>query len=310
MPRDVHHLVMAVAWGYGPEVYEVFLSSLRHTGYNGDVKILSPAGRTTAQALEVCRHWRSEVVTLFNMTLNHKGLPTRMSGERFNMYATLCASYRLCLAADFRDVFFQSNPFDAALRAPFVRGVELLLPLENRVIGTCVHNSYFVRKCFGRDAIRKIGNQTVVCSGVILGTPSAFGVLRVIATTVRRCPRDKMSDQASLNFALYMPGQPLLRHADGRQLVVSTQRRGTGFTNTVGIFKGAQAGLFARDHMRDGVVLNTDGRISPIVHQFDRLFMRPSGGDASSVATPSLRLRAVDQAIGVRPDVSWLPNGA
>ena len=306
MAHHPPHLVMSIAWGYGIEIYQVFLASLRKTGYGGDIKILAPVGHTRPEAAAVCSRWNAELVGLLNMTVNTRGLPLRMSGERFNMYAVLCASYELCLAADFRDTLFQSNPFlsgSAVAAAAAVRdGAELIVPLESRVIGTCPHNSYFVRKCFGRNALSAIGNQTVACSGILFGTPAAFAVLRVIATLVRRCPYDKMSDQAALNHLLYMPGRPLLRHSDGRPLAVLTEGRGHGFVNTVGVFKG-QAVAFERDHMCcGGVMLNADGYPSPIVHQYDRLLLFPSKA--------VLKIKAVEESIGVRPNPSWLSAGA
>lgn len=220
-PGRPAHLVLAVAWGYQPEVYKVFLSSLRNTGYRGDIKILAPEGGTLPAAAEVCARHGAEIVGLFNMTLHptghpKAGKPAWMSGERFNMYDALCGGggYEWCLAADFRDVFFQSNPFANLpqhsgsfheVERPHANrkkgGVqqaptpELLLPLESRVIGTCPHNSYMMRRCFGKPAVAAIGANPVICSGVIMGTPAAYAVLRRIATLVRRCPFDKMSDQ-------------------------------------------------------------------------------------------------------------------
>ena len=44
--------------------------------------------------------------------------------------------------------------------------------------------------------VRLIGNESVICSGVLLGTPDAFEALaRVLVPQAFRCGMDKMSDQ-------------------------------------------------------------------------------------------------------------------
>ena len=103
------------------------------------------------------------------------GVPKSMMGERFNMYAALCKEgrYSWCMAADFRDVFFQANPFAAqVLKASRhnqnLDGVDLVLPLEDRKLGTCPINSYVVRRCFG-----------AAFSAVTVVSPANFAALRL-----------------------------------------------------------------------------------------------------------------------------------
>ena len=238
MKKDLmpsHHLVMAAAWGYRLEVYRTFILSLRTTAqFVGDVKILTPTNRTLPEAITLCKAWHVDLVDLATLGYKPGVVPASMMGERFNMYHVLCtaATYRWCLAADFRDVFFQADPFAATvvgsaslaagpdhgftpLRGHHDGRPELLLPLEERVIGTCPINGMMTRRCFGRAALAAMANRTVVCSGVLLGTPAAYAALRIIASLVHRCPLDKMSDQAALNFALYLPRLASFTHRDG-----------------------------------------------------------------------------------------------
>ena len=204
-----------------------------------------------------------------------------------------------------------------------------------------------MRNCFGRAALQEIRNHSVICSGVLLGTPAAFAALSVIATLVRGCRLDKMSDQvrapcalllssasltlhirrwslsssatlppttflsadqASLNYAIYHPDGLM----GGRQLRSVRQPRGTGFTNTVGIFKGSERTLkFEREHMAGGLILNSDGAPSAVVHQYDRI-LKSTGGSGTFGKTKSLlRIKVVDDALGgAREDGSWLMAGA
>ena len=212
-----------------------------------------------------------------------------------------------------------------------------MLPLEDRVIGPCPINGPMLRRCFGKDAWLAVQNQTVICSGVLLGTPRAFAALRVIAKLVQRCPVDKMSDQASLNYAVWSAEGLAALHqhlapeaavaapeatvavAEGAApraapapIRIVTQKRGTGVANTVGIFKGAErTARFEKLHMRAGWVLNDDGVPSPVVHQYDRILKSSSPTGVYGKSESLLRLQAVDDALGQkRSDASWMVAGA
>ena len=236
--------------------------------------------------------------------------------------------------ADFRDVVFQADPFLQVPNAAERQAPELLLPQEDRIIGKCIINGPMVQRCFGREALAAIGNRSVICSGVLLGTPRAYTALSVIASLVRRCPLDKMSDQASLNYVIYSRDGNAklvnaLRHnkegdtTDGggearalaEPLRIAMQPRGAGYTNTVGTFKGMERVLrFEREHMRGGVILNEDATVSAVVHQFDRM-LKSTGPTAvhrdQGRTDKVLRILAIDDALGgSRPNTSWLPNGA
>jgi hypothetical protein len=327
------HLVMAVAWGYELDIYRAFVLTLRETAkYRGDIKLLGPArNRTRPEALALCSRHRVQVVDFSHLGLGYApgALPRFMMGERFNMYHALCSggSYHWCLASDFRDVFFQANPFRglessmggggaaaAAAAASDRAPAELLLPLEERVLGRCIINGPMIRRCFGSGVLRELANKSVVCSGVLLGTPAAFDALRAIASLAHRCPIDKMSDQAALNYLVYYSRGTLLRPRDGSgsPVHVALQPRGSGYTNTVGVFKGTKnTHAFEREHMRGGEVLNDDGTPSPVVHQYDRILKSTGRGSQYGSSEALLRLRAVDKALGgPRADASWMVAGA
>ena len=141
-------LVMATAWGYSPAVYTVFLGSLRRSKYAGDIKLIAPPNRTSAAALAVCAYWRAEVLQTFE-------LMRRPSVGRFVSFHQLCSAgaYRWCLGMDFRDAFFQRDPFEEARRlsrAMQPRPPELILSTERRTIAADAFNSAMVQACAGR----------------------------------------------------------------------------------------------------------------------------------------------------------------
>ena len=77
------------------------------------------------------------------------------------------------------------------------------------------------------------------------------------------------------------------------------QLRGTGVVNTVGLLTSAvrAARLFEQQHMSaDGFVLNDDGAVAPMVHQYDRLLK--ALGKAENASNRYIRrFRAIDEAI-------------
>lgn len=93
-------LVLSMAWGYPLDVYVAFVQSLRDTGYAGDLKLLA-AGHVLDEVRLFCKSRRAEIV---NVPLPRGSIMI----QRFGLYMKVCNSqYKLCLIADFRDVFFQ-----------------------------------------------------------------------------------------------------------------------------------------------------------------------------------------------------------
>lgn len=92
---------MATAWGYGDEIYLVFLASLRAV-FSGDVVILAPPNRTSESALALCATYRARVVADFDAS----DLPY---ATRFVRFDELCAggAYHRCLGMDFRDALYR-----------------------------------------------------------------------------------------------------------------------------------------------------------------------------------------------------------
>ena len=314
-------VVMTTAWGYNERIYEVFLSSLRRTGYSGDVCIVAPPHHTRPAALAVVQAHRATIVPELNLTIFQ-----RPSVERFLHFAAICAGggYRRCLSTDFRDVFFQSDPF-AQARTMGASMPDLIAPQERRIL-TESSNAYMLRKCAGPPVANELRNQSVLCSGVLLGSAEGFAFLAHSLVPISyRCPFDKMSDQASLNWLLqqrpmfeqmrqaWVEGARQWRRAailsrhraanQSRLLTVRMEPAGSGFTSTIGNFKDTWRQIHAL--MRDGVLLNDDGTPAPVVHQYERpllgstkeLLTQPSGNRKVGV-----RFRALEEALG------WMPR--
>ena len=278
--RTAATLVLSMAWGYPLEAYIAFVQSLRDTGYSGDLKLLA-AGHVHDNVRLFCKSRKAEIVDV--------PMPRgSIMVQRFGLYMNICTdAYRLCLIADFRDVFFQLDPFMELLQQSVTP--DLIFPLEDRRIGTCPFNSYAVRKCYGSPVLRELANRTVICSGVIIGSPAGFRSLAQLMTR-SRCPFDKMADQAVLNKLVYSSALP-------PDINLRYDVRGTGVVNTIGVFKGQpKAGEFKKAHIRHGQVLNNDGTVSACVHQYDRLVKAFSSNGTFGQTKERLLLASLERA--------------
>ena len=178
-------------------------------------------------------------------------------------------------------VFFQSDPFASIIRHAKEHGAdatpELVLPLEKRAIGDETSNQYALRRCFGKPVLDAMINHTIICSGVLLGTPAAFAALPpLMVSLAHRCKFDKMSDQAALNFMMRAPHHlATLRGDTGAPLRIAYEEQGGAgtFSHNIGTYKLKDAALRfvgGGHYLRNGLVRNDDGRVVPMVHQFDR----------------------------------------
>ena len=103
-----------------------------------------------------------------------------------------------------------------------------------------------------------------------MGTPVGFAVLRdamlsemTVTATISGCDA---RDQGHLNY-LYYAGK-----LSSRGVQVEAEPRGFGIVNTVGYITRHRTGkpITAFCNPETGQVLNDDGSISAVVHQFDR----------------------------------------
>ena len=91
----------------------------------------------------------------------------------YQWWALLYSNEALIMISDFRDVFFQSNPFLYRTYEWLPPDYSLIVfqePYPNKVIYRCPFNSGWIAACYGEKAMKKIGSNTVSCSGVSMGT--------------------------------------------------------------------------------------------------------------------------------------------
>eukprot|EP00940_MAST-03C_sp_MAST-3C-sp2_P000018 g18.t1 len=246
------NVIIAAAVGYNRDVFRRFVVPLRRV-YAGDVILFT--GDTPAQdVVELCRKYDVRLKTL--PSGSHLGV----KGNRYTGYAQECVGYDYCFATDFRDVFFQADPFKSV-----PSGYDLILSEEFKKvrIKTCPYNSGWIRSCWGPAFLNKIGDNAPICSGTIMGTPAGFAALKTAMLTEMDKSSKKRGctarDQGHLNYLYF---------ADAMHVPTLVEPRGTGIVNTVGyITPRSTIGEYMN---ADGLVKNEDGSTSAVVHQYDR----------------------------------------
>ena len=272
-------VVLAAALNYGIGEFVKFIVPLRRV-YSGDV-VLFVSNNVDDDVAGLCA--KHEVET--------RGLPAGsrlgVKGDRFEGYTKVCEAYDWCFATDFRDVFFQADPF-----ASTPDGYDLVLQEEfaSLTIKTCPYNSNWIKTCWGTAFLDSIGTKTPICSGTIMGTPRGLEALKkamfLEMEHTKRVKGCTARDQGHLNY---------IYHAGKLPVPVLVQPRGRGIVNTVGsITPRDTIGEYLND---EGRVKNDDGSISAVVHQYDRFPL------LKSLLSDFIRPRARRRGPGPRAEI-------
>jgi hypothetical protein len=154
------------------------------------------------------------------------------------------------LLTDVRDVLFQADPFDRE-----VAELEVVLEDPSMTLDDQPNNRRWLAGLYGPDALVALRGLTASCSGTVAGRRA--GILRYLAemrTAIgwRRRPLGS-HDQGIHNY--------LLRNGQlGEPLIVEN---GSGRVLTMG-------GMARVRERSDGTVLNDDGSVPAVLHQYDR----------------------------------------
>lgn len=231
---------------------------------------------------------------------------------RYIMYQYWALKYHRktnILTADFRDVFFQSNPFVYNSHLWKSKGGgNLVISLEffpNKVIGSCPFNFGWIQSCYGDEAARAIAHNPVSCSGVTIG-PRNMVLLYSYLQTLHMDPSyrrrsvttflkargrsgpDLATRELWNNDKCYSKGMDqgihnwLFRSGELKRTLgnaPSVFYQGEGPVNTIGAFQGHRSklkldleaiGLIKLTENSTYTVHNWNGDLSPVVHQYDR----------------------------------------
>ena len=156
-------VIMCLAWGYPIATFRRFVGSLR-AHYRGDVAMLL-AGQPPPEIHEYLVANRVTQVPV-------APIPDHAL-HRFSDFARVCSAYLRCISVDFRDVFFQADPF-AAKGGGVKADADLVFQLEELQIRDCPHNSVWIKQGWGMQALDEFGHKHILCSGIVVGSPRGF----------------------------------------------------------------------------------------------------------------------------------------
>ncbi|KAJ1427489.1 hypothetical protein B484DRAFT_450265 [Ochromonadaceae sp. CCMP2298] len=205
----------------------------------------------------------------------------------YQQWALMYPQTAYIMLADFRDVLFQSNPFQNRIAEWGPANYDLTIFQEshpNRMINRCPHMGGFVLRCYGKAVYQKIGSSVVASSGVVFGVRDAIIVYTQLinnhAFVEGRGTNTTSSDKNCWGLGVDQAFHNLLLYS-GRLhelMTVKVFPQGEGPANTVGGFYGDQKILRAslaewkilRGEAPYQYVHNWNGEISSVVHQLDR----------------------------------------
>lgn len=154
------------------------------------------------------------------------------------------------LLTDLRDVFFQRDPF-----AEPPQGLELYLEDDSVRIGQEAFNTRWIRNLYGRSGLVRLAGERASCSGTVVGTGSAvLDYLGEMSREIAECRRPMGSHDQGIHNALLRGGR-----FSGATVVPN----GSGRVLTLGK-------MASYDSAPDGTVLNADGSVPAVLHQWDR----------------------------------------
>lgn len=264
-------LIVGAIAHYNFRMVEPFLSTLRKSGYDGDVvffcsDISSVTARKLASRGVRLVHFQSEFPYTRDAALTkyNDRWPARnyeVTVLRFLLaYAFLKAhegEYEYVMLTDVRDVIFQKDPFD------FPIGDSLCCFSESEQIIHSPINVAWITEGFGGKTVEQIGRNTIVCSGTIIGsTARVLEFLDIFLDTAaqhfKTLPEGKKNsggiDQGFFNYLVRtgaMPFSRVFQNDDGPVLTL-------GYKTSVDF------------DSKTKTVRNAKGAIPNVVHQYDR----------------------------------------
>lgn len=161
--------------------------------------------------------------------------------------------YRNILLTDVRDVIFQKPLFSVPCG-----DLEFHYEAASPCIGKCEWNSYWIREAFGEDILARLADKRISCSGTVTG--QIHGVLlyleqmQVLMLSLPDDVKKRWADQAVHNYVVH---SGLVTGAT----ILENFRR----VATLHYVSGAEV-----HPDEDSCVVNPDGQVSEIAHQWDR----------------------------------------
>lgn len=239
--------VFGYATGYGAATLEPFVRSLRAC-FEGEI-VLAVDDRPDVRDLAA----RFRVVTAGAAVGGWAPHPVVQRFAAYDQWLTERPWIRDVLLTDVRDVIFQGDPF-----AGPANGLEVFTESENSSLGDHAFNRKHLRALVGDSLARSVTARACICVGTVLGPAGTISRFCRTLLMLAAIPRSEVggafgADQAACNLAVHLG------------LVDARIQPNFGRVATIGDQPSDRLRL-----NEEGLILNPDGSVSPIVHQYDR----------------------------------------
>lgn len=241
--------ILGLAAGYHYGDVRPFLASLDRVGFDGECVLF--VSQTTRDLDRIETHGVTLVPFERPAGLDH----VSYNAYRYFLYLDYLEAneFNRVFISDVRDVVFQRDPFDG----PWVEGLNCTLEDRRMTIGKCPYNSHWIRGHQGREAVASVADGPISCSGTTLGDHGA--ILRYVKTMTKGLvPFGGGEQMGGYDQGLHN----VLLHTGGLGEVALHDN--TGPILTLGYTEGEPR------LNEDGLVLNEQGEVAHIVHQYDR----------------------------------------
>ena len=282
----MENLVFSAGYGYPPAYLKAFLQSISCNmksadvilfyhdtseqavshlrDYLGTVQVIKPNGHAIRRAISFLPRGRgitSKLVNKLGQKLVNQPYSSVLAGSyniafaRYLWVADYCdrvdiRQYKRVMLCDSRDVIVQSDVFDKIDNISFVTG------LEERRIREDFWNQKWICEFYGKDTLRELRDEVIVCSGVSLGPREI--VLEYVCRMTQELGRSVSpgGDQGMHNYLI---------RSNALKFPVHLTKSTDGIIGTLHFYD------------KDRVFVNDAGNISvengvapSIVHQYDR----------------------------------------
>jgi hypothetical protein len=279
-----------------------FVGTLRRTGYTGDI-VVAVVRKSMQPFLDTLKEYKCTVYTIqaecTGPVTGHR--VCHLKGEtsdtkfsinmlRYHLYRWWTMRYAAdtqILLADFRDVFFQSNPFKYHPKEWNSHGLVVFQEAHPlKTIGRCPFNSNWVRNCYGSRTLIQISNEPVSCSGTTMGNRDGILAYVYLMTQqlnpkVRYGKESQETNAGCVTMGMDQGFHNWLVYGGALEKLMSLKiyQQGEGPVSTVGAFFPGRSALIKRNltewrvlrgSLSDKYFSNWNGEPSPVVHQADR----------------------------------------
>jgi hypothetical protein len=178
MQSQVVDLIIGLAQNINPRNFAVFCASAReHMSADTTDIIIFVNINTDSKIYELSRIHNVQLLKFDASELPDRYLegyhPSTLRWRLiFNFFAEVSnrAKYKRVLLADVRDTYFQQNPFTTIFPSGDDGDSGLYVFSEDNEISTCSWNSGWIRDCFGNSTLALIENNSIICSGITMGS--------------------------------------------------------------------------------------------------------------------------------------------